>query len=219
MPYFKAGRFSLGIASRLAKKAFEWADELFGMAFLKELNEFFMAFEGLYAGFRERAERVSELMQRGDLNAFIVVTSPARDTVSEARYFLDQLREFGMPVGGVIANRVHPLFGGPGGIEGPLGMAIESEAGARALEARVREAFAGEPVVARAVEKALENFCEFEALARADRKHLEPLLAAVRATGHFAKEIPAFERDVYDMAGLARLASLLLREGVASPAA
>ncbi len=212
-PYFRAGRFGFNLASRFARKALEWADEMFGMAFLKELNEFFIAFEGLYRGFRERAERVSELMRRADLNAFIVVTSPSRDTVSEARFFLEQLREFGMPVGGVIANRVHPLFGGDA--EGPLGRALADEEARRALEAGVREALAGEdPVAARAVEKAIENFCEFESLARADRAHLQPLwdLAGTLAGGGplFAGEIPAFERDVYDIEGLARLGAALL---------
>lgn len=212
-PYFKAGIFGLNLASRIAKKAIEWADELFGMAFLKELNEFFQAFEGLYAGFRERAEKVNELMRREDLNAFLLVTSPTRETVAEAQYFHEQLRAFGMPVGGLIANRVHPIFGGAER-GGPLGQALESEEAAGALLGEVRARLAGAPALERALEKAIENFCEFEALAAADRAHLGPLIAAMSEAGLSVRTIPAFERDVYDIAGLARLDEWLV-EGAA----
>jgi anion-transporting ArsA/GET3 family ATPase len=216
MPYFKAGRFGFNIAGKIAKKAIEWADEMFGMAFLKELNEFFQAFDGLYAGFRERAERVNELMRRADLNAFLLVTSPTRETVAEAQYFDEQLRAFGMPVGGLVANRVHSLFGGAGSRAGALGAALASEEAAGRLLQEVRARFAAEPALARALEKAIENFCEFETLADADRAHLEPLAQAMAAAGLFVRRIPAFERDVYDVAGLARLDEWLLE---AAPAA
>jgi anion-transporting ArsA/GET3 family ATPase len=217
MPYFKAGRFGFSIASRVARKAIEWADDLFGMAFLKELNEFFIAFEGLYAGFRERAEKVSELMKRADLNAFIVVTGPARDTVGEARFFIEKLREFAMPVGGVIANRVHPEFGCEADARRPLCRALEDERAMRALEEAARAALGAEPALERAFGKALENFCEFEALARADREHLEPLLSTIREAGLFTRVIPAFERDVHDIAGLVRLDPILFGEPAPAP--
>jgi anion-transporting ArsA/GET3 family ATPase len=205
MPYFKAGRFGFNIAGKIAKKAIEWADEMFGMAFLKELNEFFQAFEGLYQGFRERAEKVNDLMRRADLNAFILVTSPTRETVAEARYFDEQLRAFGMPVGGVIANRVHPRFCGMA-IEGTrLAASLASEEAANALAADAKARFAARGPLGRAVPKAIQNFYEFEMLAAADRAHLDPLLGATRAAGLFVREVPAFERDVYDVGGLARL--------------
>ena len=59
-------------------------------------------------GFRERAERVNDLL--GDRRTtFVLVTSPRRDAVDEAIFFHRRLRERGMPFGGVVVNRMNTL--------------------------------------------------------------------------------------------------------------
>ena len=55
---------------------------------------FFQAFEGMEAGFRDRAERVLHLLSAPE-TAFVLVASPRGDTVGEATYFADRLAEGG----------------------------------------------------------------------------------------------------------------------------
>lgn len=70
---------------------------------------FFQAFDGMEAGFRERAERVLELLS-DPRTAFVLVASPKRDTVEEARFFASKLGENEIPVRTLIVNRMHPAF-------------------------------------------------------------------------------------------------------------
>jgi anion-transporting ArsA/GET3 family ATPase len=212
MPYFKAGRFGLNLASRMAARVLEWLEELFGLEFLRELNEFFRAFEALYAGFKDRAESVDALLRREDLAAFLLVTAPTREMVQDATYFLDQLRAHGLPVGGAIANRVHPAFcGAGGGSDGgsrpaPLALALDSDEGLARLEADLDAVCpAGAADLRSALKKAVLNFCGFELLAAADRRHLAPLAERLAREGLVYAEVPAFDQDVYDLAGLERL--------------
>ena len=53
---------------------------------------FFQAFDGMEQGFRERAERVLELLTAPD-TAFVLVASPRADTVEEASFFAAKLAE------------------------------------------------------------------------------------------------------------------------------
>ena len=70
---------------------------------------FFQAFEGMEAGFRERAARVQELLV-DPCTAFVLVTAPRRDAAREADFFADKLRDAGITVEALIANRMHPRF-------------------------------------------------------------------------------------------------------------
>src|SRR6476620_11726638 len=50
---------------------------------------FFQAFEGMEAGFKERAELVLDLLT-SPATGFVLVASPNRDTVAEARFFAEK---------------------------------------------------------------------------------------------------------------------------------
>ena len=71
---------------------------------------FFQAFEGMEEGFKERAYHVLDLLNDPN-TAFVLVASPKRDTVEEARFFADKLAESDLPVRALIVNRMHPRFG------------------------------------------------------------------------------------------------------------
>ena len=79
---------------------------------------FFAAFEGMEAGFAERAGRVEQLL--GDpATAFVLVASPKADTVAEASYFAGRLHEHDIDVRALVINRMQPSFSGAaGGDEG-----------------------------------------------------------------------------------------------------
>ena len=51
-------------------------DRYLGLQFLQDLSEFFLAFEGMYDGFKERAARVFALL-REPSSGFVLVASPA----------------------------------------------------------------------------------------------------------------------------------------------
>jgi anion-transporting ArsA/GET3 family ATPase len=106
-PYFFAGRLTIKVATQTGALALKLVDRFLGLAFLRDLSEFFLAFEAMYDGFKERAGRVHALL-RDDDSAFLLVASPAPAVLGEALYFHRRLEEKGMPLVGVVVNRVHP---------------------------------------------------------------------------------------------------------------
>ena len=78
-----------------------------GTAVVDEAIEFFRAFEGMEPGFRARAAEVDAVFG-ADSTAFVLVTSPRRDTLDEATWFADQLERSGRRVRALVVNRVHP---------------------------------------------------------------------------------------------------------------
>jgi anion-transporting ArsA/GET3 family ATPase len=82
---------------------------------------FFKAFEGMDRGFRERADAVARLLT-DQSTAYVLVASPRRDTVEEARFVAERLRDSGRNVPAVIINRMTPRFGAApdGAVSSPL---------------------------------------------------------------------------------------------------
>jgi anion-transporting ArsA/GET3 family ATPase len=80
---------------------------ILGAQMLREIQAFGAAFETMFGGFRERAEATYRLLQdRG--TRFIVVSTPERDALREAAYFVDRLGADRMPLAGLVLNRMHP---------------------------------------------------------------------------------------------------------------
>jgi anion-transporting ArsA/GET3 family ATPase len=77
---------------------------------LADAIAFFQAFAGMETGFRQRADDVTALM-RSDATRFVLVASPRPDTVLEARFFTDRLRQTQLRVGAIVVNRSTPRFG------------------------------------------------------------------------------------------------------------
>jgi anion-transporting ArsA/GET3 family ATPase len=68
---------------------------------------FFVAFDGMEEGFKERARRVDALLG-ADETAFVLVASPKDDAVTEATYFARKLSASSIEIRALIVNRVHP---------------------------------------------------------------------------------------------------------------
>jgi anion-transporting ArsA/GET3 family ATPase len=83
------------------------AGRVTGMELLDDLAQFFRNFEGMYQGFKERAEQVLELLQEPS-SQFVVVTSPEPPPLREAHYFLERLEQEGLHAAGVVVNRIRP---------------------------------------------------------------------------------------------------------------
>jgi anion-transporting ArsA/GET3 family ATPase len=98
-----------GLAARIAARGtgvlFGVLTKLTGVDLLSDLSVFFRSLSGLLDGFKERAAGVKALLV-DPATTFLIVTSPEREPVEEAIFFAGRLREAGMPLGGVIVNRV-----------------------------------------------------------------------------------------------------------------
>ena len=97
-------------AVNVAAQAFvRQVSKVVGAEVFDDAITFFQAFEGMEAGFKERAEHVLDLIT-SPATSFVLVASPKRDTVDEARFFAEKLNEADIPVAALIVNRMHPHF-------------------------------------------------------------------------------------------------------------
>ena len=188
-PYFVAGRLTLKVATRTGALFLKLADRVLGLQFLQDLSEFFLAFEGMYAGFKERAAQVHDVLRRGDAG-FVLVAGPSALTLDEALYFHRRLLERGMPFVGFIVNRLHPAAP-PSAARGPA-PDIDDDLGDRLVEV----------------------FKDYRRLSKAEMRSVERL---EDETGVAPVLVPELEGDVHDLDGLHEVGALLL--GVAAPPA
>lgn len=110
-------------AMNLAAVAFlRVVQKVIGAEALKDTADFFANFEGMYDGFKERAQAVYELL-RQDLTRFVVVVSPTDQAVEEALFLVSSMTSHHLHFGGLVVNRIHPRFPGAAGeaVGTPLG--------------------------------------------------------------------------------------------------
>jgi anion-transporting ArsA/GET3 family ATPase len=84
------------------------------------MQTFVAAFDTLFGGFRQRAQKTYELLQAAG-TSFLVVAAPETDAVREAAYFVERLEEERMPLAGLVVNRAGQLP--PGGLSAEEAMA------------------------------------------------------------------------------------------------
>jgi anion-transporting ArsA/GET3 family ATPase len=198
-PYFSAGRAGFRVFQKGASVILRTLERVTGITALKTISDFFTAFEGMYDGFKERAEAVYELL-RDDTTAFVLVTSPEDLTIDEAVYFHDKLIEYEMPFCGLVVNKVHDGFssGSSAGrlldeedvrtIADKIGAALARDAGEKKAMAKI------------AVDLA-ENLKNFRSLAEIDAQNIRSLIECVEP-GTAVRTVPFFDTDVYDLGGL-----------------
>jgi anion-transporting ArsA/GET3 family ATPase len=182
-PYFVAGRLTLRVATRTGALALRLADRYLGLQFLQDLSEFFLAFEGLYDGFKERAARVHALL-RDARSGFVLVASPAQAALDEALYFHQRLREKQMPFVAFVVNRVHPDPADAPRADGP------ARSVAPELAARLTEVYR-----------------DLQTLARVERRRVGRLQVDTDEPLAIVEEL---EQDVHDLDGLADIADRLV---------
>jgi anion-transporting ArsA/GET3 family ATPase len=103
----KAYLRAVGVAAQAFLRT---VSKVVGGEVLRDAIAFFQAFDGMEAGFRERAERVLHLLDAPE-TAYVLVTSPRRESVEEADFFARRLGEDNLAVAALIVNRMHPSFG------------------------------------------------------------------------------------------------------------
>ncbi len=148
---------------------------------------FFEAFEGMEAGFRDRAGAVRDLLGAPE-TAFVLVSSPRPDAIEEATFFATKLAEVDMDVDALVVNRLHPRFGA-------LDASTDDD--------RERGNVTGSPL-----DILRSNLAELDQMAAEEEAHLEPLAKQV-APAPVAR-VPFLAGDVHDVAGLQVIGDYLL---------
>jgi anion-transporting ArsA/GET3 family ATPase len=164
--------------------------KLLGAQVLRDMQTFVAAFDTLFGGFRQRAQKTFQLLQ-DDHTAFLVVAAPEPDALREAAYFVERLSEDRMPLAGLVVNRASPV---------PTGMLSPDEAMVAA--ARLRE---------RQPDSVTAGLLRLHA----DRARMVEREASLRerfAAAHPevpTAVVPALAGDVHDLTGLRRIGELL----------
>ena len=172
-------RASFKVANFALQAFFRSVSKIIGTEVVEDLVLFFQAFEGMEDGFRQRAQRVMDLLA-DEGTAFVLVTAPARDAVSEARYFADRLEAAHLRISGLVVNRIHPDFGAVT----PTGPAAPPLDGLYA------------------------NLADFIELSKRERGHLDGLARTVGEVP--VVKVPLLEVEVCDITSLTEVGQHLL---------
>jgi len=196
--FLRPGRFGVKILGRSGSILFSALKRITGIDLLQDLSEFFQSFGDMAQGFSERAQRVSELL--GDRRTtFLLVSAPEREPIEEAFYFWRRLEEASLPFGGIVVNKVHPDYGTGG------------SSSHDALAADIERSLDGTHGAAELAAKVAENFERYQMLAARDRDNMR--LLTERLDEDRVLEVPYFDEDVHDVAGLARVNRYLFASG------
>jgi anion-transporting ArsA/GET3 family ATPase len=181
------GRAGLRLVSAVMQRFLRTVATVVGAEVIDDVVAFFRAFEGMEEGFRSRAGEVLALLEDPG-TAFVLVTSPRREAVEEAEYFMTRLAAIEMPIAGLIVNRVHPRFG-PWPADD-----------LRAKAARLRVATVGHGPITSELAAAYENLADAQELSDLERVHLTSIEARLPA-GAIA-HVPWLSREVHDFDAL-----------------
>ncbi len=79
--------------------------KVLGGQMLRDVQTFVAAIDSLFGGFRARADKTYQILKNPQ-TAFLVVASPDTDALREAAFFVERLDADGMPLSGLVLNRV-----------------------------------------------------------------------------------------------------------------
>ena len=162
--------------------------KILGAQIIRDVQTFVRAFEALFGGFRQRATATFELLSSRH-STFLVVATPQHDALREAAYFVDRLTEEGMPLSGMVINRVHTsaLAISP---ERALSLAEDLAGGSAVLEVEALHRHANLMRVMQTESRMMERFAS-----------ARPTVAQT--------QVQSLPTDVTDLAALRRVGALL----------
>jgi anion-transporting ArsA/GET3 family ATPase len=167
--------------------------KILGAQVLRDMQTFVAAFDTLFGGFRQRAQKTFELLQ-ADGTAFLVVAAPEPDALREAAYFVERLSEDDMPLAGLVVNRASPP---------PLGDVSAEEAAAAAARLRNHDPGSLTAGLLR-LHADRERLVERETRLRRRFEAAHPQVPTA--------VVPALAGDVHDLDGLRQVGALLAGE-------
>jgi anion-transporting ArsA/GET3 family ATPase len=196
-PYMAAGRFSLKAVGMGAAFVLKRLARFVGSAFLDDMARFFVEFNTILGGFKERAREVFDLLRRPDV-AFVLVSSADPLSVDEAIYFYERLIQSQMPLGAFVVNRVHRA----------VPSALSREQVIERLTARPELRGYSPDDLVQVASDFDRTHREFGALAEIDAREVKRLEA--RSAGKApVVTVPFFDQDIYDVTGLSQMVRYL----------
>jgi anion-transporting ArsA/GET3 family ATPase len=179
--------------------------KILGAQVLRDAQTFVAALDTMFGGFRERAEYTYQLLRAPD-TSFVVIAAPEPDALREASYFVERLAQEGMPLAGLILNRVHKSTAG-------RLSAARSLAAAETLQAAAAPRNSGSSSKGRGRSPGPAQNGGYPLAIAALRLHAERMTQSAlerRVAEHFTAahplvpvaEVPAQPEDVHDLAGL-----------------
>jgi anion-transporting ArsA/GET3 family ATPase len=209
MPYRISGGRGARMFNAASRPFYQVADRVLGSQFLQDIAEFFLNFQTMYPGFVERANAVEQLLH-DRRTTFAVVTTLEGAPLREAEQFCQELRARDFHLGALVLNKTLPEY-------------LRSADGERAAEVLERDGAAiaaeladvGDPALrdtgdtTRVLGTIAESFRNYEVVAKREAELRDELarLPEVVTT------VPTFDRDVTDIAGLARIGEYLFEVG------
>ncbi len=188
--YLKVVGVGLGMFAKVLTK-------IVGAQLLADVSQFVAALETMFGGFRQRAEQTYQLLGAPG-TSFVVVAAPEAAALREASYFVDRLDADGMPLAGLVINRVHPTSAGARGLTAERSLAAAetlTEHEEHPLVAAVLRVHAERMRISAREERLRERFTS---------AHPDTPVA----------EVDALAGDVHDLAGLRDVGAALVRERV-----
>jgi anion-transporting ArsA/GET3 family ATPase len=206
MPYRVGGKRGARVINVASRPFYQMADRLLGSQFLQDIAEFFLNFQSMYDGFVDRARAVERLLH-DRRTTFTVVTTLESAPLREADHFCVELNRRNFHLGALVLNRTLPryLLSADGdraantlcADAGPLAAEI-AETGVPELTDPAR--------VGRVLTTIGESFRNFAVVAKREAE----LRVELARAPEVVVDVPAFESDIGDVSGLARIADHLL---------
>jgi anion-transporting ArsA/GET3 family ATPase len=171
---------------------------IIGGQVLSDMQAFVSAFDTLFGGFRQRAQRTFELLQ-AEGTSFLVVAAPEPDALREAAYFVERLSAERMPLAGLVVNRA----------------SVQPE-----IDLSAATAMSGYEKLRDSSDDASRTAAGLLRL-HADRRLIVEREARLRSRFAAAHPdvatvvLPALPTDVHDLDGLRRIGALLGADGAA----
>lgn len=165
--------------------------KILGAQVLADIGTFVAAIDTTFGGFRERADATYELLRQPGTR-FLVVAAPERDALREAAFFVERLQRDGMPLAGLVLNRVQDVE--------ETGLSEEQIA---AAAQKLRGMGADHELTAALLELHVERM-----QLKARHKHLIQRFAGAHP-GVPIISVPAMAEDVHDLVGLRSVGTAL----------
>ena len=176
-----------------------------GSEIVEDVMAFFRAFEGMEAGFRERARLVEDLLANPG-TTFVLVVAPREDSIDEARFFTRRLAESSIAVSALVVNRLFSNFGADQPTTGrPSSVPRRDGKSPVQPPADARDSPPPDP---RAYEELRRNLEEFLIVANREERYVAELAGEVAPAP--VVRVPFLSEDVHDIEGLRAVARHLL---------
>jgi anion-transporting ArsA/GET3 family ATPase len=216
MPYRIGGGRGGRMFNAASRPFYQMADRVLGSQFLQDIAEFFLNFQSMYGGFVERAQSVEQLLH-DRRTTFAVVTTLEGAPLREAETFCRELATRGLDLGALVLNKVLPDY-----LLSPDGEQAADVIGrdhdTLALELAKAD---GEPdgalsdtkSTARVLRTLADSFHNYEVVARREAELRTELGRLVPPGPEVVVSVPAFDADIADVRGLARIGEVLFAHG------